>query len=57
MREDLGDHGGIFDGGDDLQGTTTLGAVFHVDIEHPFEQPGPADPGGCRGMGCVTVVS
>jgi hypothetical protein len=25
MRKDLGDHGGIFDGGDDRQGPTTLG--------------------------------
>ena len=41
MREDLGDHGGIFDGGDVRQGATTLGAVFQVDIEHSFEQPGP----------------
>jgi hypothetical protein len=44
-REDLGDHGGIFHGGDDRQGATTLGAVFQVDIEHPFGQPGPADAG------------
>jgi len=29
MGKDLGDHGGMFDGGDDLQGTTGLGAVFH----------------------------
>jgi len=39
MGEDLGDHGGIFDGGDDLQGTAALGTLFHIDIEHPFEQP------------------
>jgi hypothetical protein len=30
----------IFDRGDDLQGAA-VGAVFHVDIERPFEQPGP----------------
>ena len=41
MREDLGDHGGIFDGGDDRQGATTLGAVFQVDIEHPFTKALP----------------
>jgi hypothetical protein len=37
MREDLGDHGGIYDGGDDRQGAATMWAVFHVDSEHPFE--------------------
>ncbi len=37
MREDLGDHDGIYDGGDDRQGAAALGTVFHVDIEHPFE--------------------
>jgi hypothetical protein len=28
MGEDLGDHGGMFDGGDDLQGAAAAGAVF-----------------------------
>ena len=28
--------------GDDLQSAAAVGAVFHVDIEDPFEQPGPA---------------
>lgn len=37
MREDLDDHGGVFDGGNDLQGTAALGTVFDVDVEHPFE--------------------
>jgi hypothetical protein len=27
--------------GDDLQGAAAVGAAFHVDIEDPFEQPGP----------------
>ena len=28
--------------GDDLQGAAAVGAAFYVDIEDPFEQPGPA---------------
>jgi len=28
MREDLGNHGRMFDGGDDLQGATALGALL-----------------------------
>jgi hypothetical protein len=46
MRKDLGAHGEIFDGGDDRQGAHHTGAVFQVDIEHPFEQPGAANAGG-----------
>ena len=50
MAEDLDDHRRIFDalsfdaaqGGDDLQGAAAVGAVFDVDVEDPFEQPGPA---------------
>jgi hypothetical protein len=38
--EDLGDHGGILDGGDDLQGVSALGPLLDVDLEHSFEQPG-----------------
>jgi hypothetical protein len=37
MSEDLGDHGRMLDGGDDRQGAAALGAVFQVDLEHPFE--------------------
>jgi len=55
MGEDLGDHGGIFDGGDDLQGAAAVGVVLNIDIEHPFEQPGPADVRRRRGVGCVGV--
>jgi hypothetical protein len=43
MAEDLDDHRRIFDGGDDLQSAATVGAVFYVDVEDVFEQPGPAD--------------
>jgi hypothetical protein len=56
MCEDLGHHGGIFDGGDDLQGTAALGAVLNIDIEHPLEQPGPADAGRRRVKGRVAVI-
>jgi hypothetical protein len=40
MREDLGHHGGMFEGGDDLQGVAALGTLFNIDSEHPFEPPG-----------------
>jgi hypothetical protein len=49
MGEDLGDHGGMLDGGDDLQGSAALGAVFQVDVEQPFEQSGPARAGAAEG--------
>jgi len=42
MSEDLGDHGGVFDGGDDFQCVAAVRAFFSTDIEHRFEQPGPA---------------
>ena len=38
MGEDVGDYGGL-DGGDELQGAAAQGTVFHIDLEHPFEQP------------------
>jgi hypothetical protein len=37
MGEDLGHHGGMFDGGDDRQGVAALGTLFNIDSEHPFE--------------------
>jgi hypothetical protein len=37
MGENSGDHRGLFDGGNDFQFATTVGAVLHVDIEHPFK--------------------
>jgi hypothetical protein len=40
MREDLGSHGGMFDGGEDRQGAAAVGTLFNIDSEHPFEQPG-----------------
>ena len=40
MAEDLDDHRRIFDGGDDLQSAAAVRAVFDVDVEDPFEQPG-----------------
>ena len=50
MAEDFDNHRRIIDGGrstrlrtgDDLQGTAAVRAVFHIDIEDRFEQPGPA---------------
>jgi hypothetical protein len=41
MSEDPGDHGGLFDGGDDLQGAPAIRTVFAIDIKHPFEQARP----------------
>ena len=37
MGKNLGDDPGLFDGGDDLEFAATMGAMFDVDIEHPFE--------------------
>ncbi len=49
MGEDLGDHGGMFDGGDDLQGVAALGAVFPIDLEHSFTKALPGfRPAGRR---------
>ncbi len=42
MAEDLVDHRRIFDRGNDLQAAAAVRAVFDVDVEDPFEQPGPA---------------
>jgi len=55
MGEDFGDHRGIYEGGDDLQGSAALETLFNIDIEYPFEQPGPADARRRRGMGRVSV--
>ena len=55
LGEDLGDHGGIFDGGDDLQGSDALRTLLDVDVEHPFEQPGPAQAGWHRVMGLSLI--
>ena len=48
-HEDLGDHQGIDDRGDDRQAAATVCAVFDIDIEHALEQAGPAH--ACRGQG------
>jgi hypothetical protein len=42
MAEDFDDHRRIFDGGDGIQSAAAVRAVFRVDVEDPFEQPGPA---------------
>jgi hypothetical protein len=36
--EDLGNHRGINDGGDDLQAAAAVQAVFNVDLEYAFKQ-------------------
>ena len=41
MGENLGNHGGIFDSGNDLKVAATVGAMFHVDIEHPVTKTLP----------------
>jgi hypothetical protein len=49
MGEDLGNHGGVYDGGDHLQGATAMGAVLQIDIEHPFTKALPGfRPAGRR---------
>jgi hypothetical protein len=40
MGEDFDNHRRIFDRGNDLQGSAAVRAVFDVDVEDPFEQPG-----------------
>ena len=41
MSKDFDNHRRIFDGGDALQAAAAVRAVFDVDVEDPFEQPGP----------------
>jgi hypothetical protein len=36
MVENLRNHGGVFDSGNNLEFAATVGAMFHIDIEHPF---------------------
>jgi len=40
MGEDLRDHCGVDDRGDDLQAPATVCAVFDIDIEYALEQAG-----------------
>jgi hypothetical protein len=42
MGEDLGHHGGISMAVMIVKGPPDSAAVFHIDLEHSFEQPGPA---------------
>src|SRR5918999_519055 len=41
MAEDFDNHRRIFDRCDDLQGSAAVRALFDVDVEDPFEKPGP----------------
>ncbi len=56
MGEDLRNDGGIDDGGDDRQGAAALWTLFNIDIEHPFEQPGPTLARRRRVLGHVTGI-
>jgi hypothetical protein len=38
MGKDPGDHGGLFNRGDDFQGAASIRAAFDIDVEHPLEQ-------------------
>ena len=51
VRENLDDHGGIFNGGEKRQGTAALGTGGDVDREDPFEQLRPTPAGSCGGRG------
>ena len=42
VAKNLGNYRGLFNGGDERQGATIEGTGGHVDLEHPFEQLGPA---------------
>ena len=41
MSENFGNHRGIFNSGNDFQGTITVRAVLNVDIEYPFTKTYP----------------
>jgi len=44
VHQDLLDHRLLQDGGDDLQLAAAVRAVLQVEVEHPLEQLGPAQP-------------
>ncbi len=49
MVENLRNHRGIFDSGNNLEVAATVRAVFHVDIEHPSTKTLPGfRPSGRR---------
>ena len=54
MGEDLGNHGGMLDGGDELQGAPALAAVFHIDLDTRLSSR--AQLARRRGRGHLTVV-
>ncbi len=45
MSENLGNDRGLFDGGDERHRAATVQTGGHVDLEHAFEQLGPAQAG------------
>ena len=54
MSENLGNHCGIFDGGDVRHRATTLETDGHVDREDALEQLGPAQAGS-RGSTATSI--
>lgn len=53
MAEDLADHDGIFDAGNDFHGAATGLAGFDVDVEGPLEALCPSHGGMTPGGGLV----
>ena len=51
MREYPDNHGGLFDGGDELQVAATIRTMFDIDRENTFEQARPTHARRCAG--CV----
>ena len=56
MRQYPDDHGGLFDGANDLQGATTIRALLDVNVEDALEQPRPTHARRCAVCGGVFVV-
>ncbi len=54
MSKEPDNHRRILDRGDDLQGAGAVRAVIEIDIEDPFEEPGPTQ--ARRRALCVRVI-
>jgi hypothetical protein len=57
VRENLGHHGGLFDGREEGQGAAALRTGGEVDREDPFESLGPAHAGPRGSRGGIAGVS
>ncbi len=55
VAENLDDHRGIFNGGNDRQGAAALRTDGEVDVKHAFEQLRPAQAGRWRSLWDVVV--